>query len=401
VSTNGIQPMIVGVGMTPFGKHPGRSLRDLVREAVDAALADAGVDRSVIDAVFAGNSAAGLLTGQESIRGQVSLKAAGVAGVPVFNVENACATGSTAVHLATHYIRSGAARCVLVVGSEKMVTEDRSLPMRALEACSDIEELAALRERLGPESQQRSIFMDFYAEKVRSYFERTGAQARHLAWIAAKNHSNGALNPRAQFQRVQTVDSVLAARAIVDPLTLLMCSPISDGAAAVLIARPDWARAHALEGPQIAATAMASDSLSTQGSQMADLARRTYREAGIGADDIHVVEVHDATAAGELFEYENLGLAPSGEGWRLTESGDVALGGRVPVNPSGGLLARGHPIGATGVAQLCELSWQLRGEAGARQVPGARVAVAQCAGGQSSFGRTSGAAAMSLIVLRA
>lgn len=394
-------PRIIGVGMTPFGKQPERSLRDLAQAAASAALQDAALDVSQIDAVFASNSAAGLLTGQESVRGQVSLKAIGLAGMPIFNIENACASGSSALHLAVQYVRAGTARCVLAIGYEKMVVDDRSLPMRALEACSDIEELAELKARLGPDAENRSIFMDFYAEKVRAYFDRTGAGPHHLAWIAAKNHSNGARNPQAQFQVEQSVESVLASRPIVEPLTLMMCSPISDGAAAIVVADPKWIAEEGLDGPAITATGMATDSLATTGSQMAALAAHTYSQAGITANDIDVAEVHDATAAGELFEYENLGLAPPGEGWRLTESGEVALGGRVPVNPSGGLLARGHPIGATGVAQLCELTWQLRGTAGGRQVAGARIAVAQCAGGQSAFGRTTGAAALSLMVVQA
>ncbi len=394
-------PVIIGVGMSPFGRQPARTLRNLAAEAVTTALNDASIEAGDIGAVFASNSAAGLLTGQESIRGQVSLKETGLVGMPIFNVENACASGSSAVHLATHYVRAGAADCVLVVGYEKMFTDDRALPMRALEACSDIDELADLRARLGPSVERRSIFMDFYAEKVRRYFERTGAQPRHLAWIAAKNHSNGALNPLAQFRQVQSVESVLTARMVVEPLTLLMCSPISDGAAAIVVASAHWASTRGRQGPAIVASHIASDSLSTEGSQMAELAARAFSDAGIRPADIDVAEVHDATAAGELFEYENLGLAPQGEGWRLAETGEVALGGRVPVNPSGGLLARGHPIGATGVAQLCELTTQLRGTAGARQVKNARTAVAQCAGGQSSFGRTTGAAALSLTVLQA
>lgn len=394
-------PLIAGVGMTPFGKFPERSLADLAGEAARAALADAGAQASEVDAVFAANSGAGVLTGQESIRGQVSLKAAGLGGMPIFNVENACASGSSAVHLAVQYLRAGAAQCVLVVGYEKMAVPDRSLPLRALEACSDIQELSRLKQQMGPDSEKRSIFMDYYAEKVRAYFAASSGEPRHLAGIAAKNHSNGALNPRAQFRAVQTPESVLSSRAIVDPLTLLMCSPISDGAAALVLATPEWARAHGKDGPRIAASALATDSFATDGAQMAAVARRAYREAGIRAGDIDVAEVHDATAAGELFAYEDLGLAEAGQGWRLVEEGVVALGGRTPVNPSGGLLARGHPVGATGVAQLCELAWQLRGQAQERQVRHAKTAVAHCLGGQSSFGRTTGAAAMCITVLQA
>lgn len=393
-------PLVIGVGMTPFGRQPERSLSDLAIEAARAALADARIELAEVEAVFGANSAAGVLTGQESVRAQVSLKPMGLGGMPMFNVENACATGSSALHLARHYVRAGAAHCVLVLGYEKMSTADKSLPLRALEACSDIDELAQLREQLGPESAKRSIFMDFYAQKVKAYFERNGAGARHLAWIAAKNHCNGARNPLAQFRMPQTTSSVLAARTIVDPLTLLMCSPISDGAAALVLVSSDWARGRGLEGPRVAASVMSTDSLATDGSQMARLARHGYAAAGITPSDIDVAEVHDATAAGELFEYENLGLAEMGKGWQLVDSGDTAIGGRIPVNPSGGLIARGHPLGATGVAQVCELTLQLRGQAGERQVAGATVGVAQCAGGQTSFGKTSGAAAMSLIVLQ-
>jgi acetyl-CoA acetyltransferase len=394
-------PVIAGVGMIPFGKFPDVSLPEMASAAARAALDDAGIAPEAVDAVFSANGSAGLLTGQESIRGQVSLKPAGIGGAPLFNVENACASGSSAVHLATQYIKAGAAHCVLVVGHEKMVTADKSLPFRALEACSDIAELAALKQGLGPDAGKRSIFMDYYAQKVQRYFASSGAGARHLAAIAAKNHGNGALNPFAQFRTPRTTEEVLAARVVVEPLTLLMCSPISDGAAALVLVSRDWARSHQKTGPEIAATAFATDSFATGSPQMAAVANRAYGQAGIKASDIHLAEVHDATAAGELFEYENLGLAETHQGWRLVEEGHVALGGRIPVNTSGGLLARGHPIGATGVAQVCELAWQLRGDAGARQVKGARLGVAQCAGGQSSFGRTSGAAAMCLTVVRA
>ena len=394
-------PIIAGIGMIPFGKFPGLSLSDMACGAANAAMADCRIEAGQIDAVFSANSAAGILTGQESIRGQVSLKAAGIGGAPLFNVENACASGSSAVHLAVQYIKAGAAHCVLVVGHEKMITQDKGLAFKALEACSDINELAALKASLGPDGAQRSIFMDFYAKKVNTYFEASGAGAKHIAAIAAKNHSNGALNPNAQFKTPRTTGDVLASRVILDPLTLLMCSPISDGAAALVLVSSQWAANHQKSGPEILASAFATDSYETDTPQMAILAQRAYQQANIKPSDIHVAEVHDATAAGELFEYENLGLAKHFQGWRLIEEGHTAIGGRVPVNTSGGLLARGHPIGATGVAQICELGWQLRGEAGARQVKGARVGVAQCAGGQSAFGRTSGAAALCLTVVRA
>ena len=394
-------PLIVGVGMSQFGRQPGVGLKQLAGIAAKAALADAKIGPEALEAVFAANVGAGLITGQESVRGQVSLKDAGIGGAPLFNVENACASGSSAVHLAAAYIRAGLAQCVLALGYEKMVVEDKMAPFRALEACSDIEEVAALKAEL-PEGSNRSIFMDSYAMKVNKYFAASkGGNVRHIAAIAAKNHSNGVLNPYAQFRKAQTVDSVLASRPIVDPLTLLMCSPISDGAAAVIVASPAWARAHGLSGPEIAATAIRSESFKKEWSQIHDTAMLAYKAAGLGPQDVHVAEVHDGTSAGELLSYEELGFAPHGEGWKLVDEGATQLGGRIPVNPSGGLLARGHPLGATGTAQICELTWQLRGTAGERQVKGARVAVAQCSGGQASFGRTSGSAAMSVMVLRA
>jgi acetyl-CoA acyltransferase len=394
-------PVVIGTGMTPFGKHLERTLPSLVGEAVQAALTDARVESSEIDAVCFGNSADGLLNGQESIRGQVALKPLGLGGPPVYNVENACATGASAVQLAWHLIRSGSARCVLVVGCEKMFTADKTAAMRAVEACCDIDELATVKAAALAAGSQGSIFMDFYARKAQRYFERNGASARHLAMIAAKNHAAGALNPWAQSRTPRAVDEVLASRNIADPIRLLMCAPVSDGACALILADPGWAQARGLSGPIISGVGLATDDFSDQDSQMARVCRRTYAAAGITPDAIDVAEVHDATAAGELFEYESLGLAEPGKGWTLLDEGHVMPGGRCPVNPSGGLIARGHPLGATGVAQVVELSLQLAGRAGDRQVPGARVGVAQCAGGQSAFARTSGAAAMSCIVLQA
>jgi acetyl-CoA acetyltransferase len=393
-------PLIVGVGMSPFGRHHGRSLSDLVLEAVRAALADARLPVDAIDAVFFGNSADGLLNGQESIRGQVALKALPLGGPPVYNVENACATGATAVQLAWHQVRSGAVRCALVVGCEKMFTEDKSAPLRAVEACCDLDEIAAVKAQAAAAGSQGSIFMDFYARKAQRYFAEHGGNERHLAMIAAKNHSAGALNPWAQSRTPRSVDEVLASREIADPIRLLMCAPVSDGASALLLADASWATERGCAGPAITGVALASDDFSTGNSQIARTCRRAFQIAGIEPAAIDVAEVHDATAAGELFEYESIGLAEAGRGWTLLEEGVVMPGGRCPVNPSGGLIARGHPLGATGVAQVIELALQVAGRAGARQVPGARTGVAQCAGGQSAFARTSGAAAISCIVVQ-
>ncbi|MGE0799348.1 MAG: thiolase family protein [Lautropia sp.] len=392
---------LVGVGMTKFGKALDRTLGQLVEEATRKALDDARIEPGSVECIFSSNSVAGLITGQESVRGQVALKGTGISGCPVFNVDNACASGSTALHMARCYVAAGYADVALVVGFEKMYHPDKAQTLKALESATDVAEVAELRERMGADSGSRSIFMDFYASKVRGYLERTGAPPRVLAQIAAKNHGNGALNPLAQYRTAHDVEAVLASRPIVSPLTLLMCSPFSDGAAALVVASSRWCRLNGGQGPRLLGSGVASESFAAEQSQMAALARRVYEQAGIRPADIDVMEVHDAAAPGELFAYEDMGLAEPGAGWRLVEEGAVHLGGRVPVNPSGGLMARGHPIGATGVAQVCELVWQLRGTAGERQVKGARIGVAHNRGGQITTKPTTGSAAMSVTVLAA
>lgn len=387
--------------MTRFGKHADKSLRDLAGEAVTAALADAGLTAEDLDCAFASNSVAGIITGQEAVRGQVSMKDLNLGGIPVFNVENACASGSTAIHLATSYLAGGAAEIALVVGYEKMVHPDKAVSFRALETCSDIEEMEQVKARLGPEAAKRSVFMDLYAEKVRAYLDKTGATQRHLAQIAAKNSENGTRNPLAQFQTANDTDAVLNSRPIVAPLTLLMCSGMSDGAAALVLMTPNAARARQIDGPVIVGSAIRSESFETGGSQMRRVAQLAYDQAGLTPADMDLAEVHDATSPGELFAYEDIGLAEYGEGWKRVDDGSVFAGGRCPVNPSGGLLSRGHPIGATGVAQVCELALHLRGDAGDRQVKGAKSGIAHCLGGQASFGNTSGAAAMAATILTA
>jgi acetyl-CoA acyltransferase len=392
-------PVVAGAGMTPFGRALDRSLADLAAEAVGRALADAKLGLDEVQAVFAGNSAAGIVTGQESIRGQVALKGAGVRAIPVVNVENACATGSTAIHMADAYIRAGFAELVLVVGYEKMHHADKLVPLKALEGCSDVVELESLKDELGLDPS-RSVFMDIYVRKVRKSMVGGALQRRHFAMVAAKNHCNGALNPYAQFRKPLTVDDVLAARMIVDPLSLMMCSPISDGAAAVVLCSPAFARSRGLVGPRLAGTAISMDRVDEGPSQMRAVACTSYARAEVTAADVDLAEVHDATAPGEIFAYEDLGLAEEGQGWRLLDDGATSLGGRTPVNPSGGLLARGHPIGATGVAQICELTWQMRGEAEGRQVKRARVGVAHTAGGSAAIAAPHGGAALSVAVLR-
>lgn len=378
--------MIVGVGMTRFAKTD-RSLRDLAAEAVGAALQDAALTVEDIEAAYVGNAVAGLVTGQEMIRGQVVLRPLGIVGIPIFNIENACASSSSALHLAWLAVQSGASDLVLCLGAEKLSHEDKTVGMAAIGTAVDVEMRAEMAEQLGSAQSGggRSFFMDIYAGMARDYMERSGATARDFAEVVVKNQHNGARNPRAQYGAELTVEEVLGSRTVIDPLTLLMCSPISDGAAAVILASERATRRRGLTGPRIRASVVRSgyrhDKADPTAGSTGQAASAAYEQAGIGPRELSCVEVHDASAPAELMIYEQLRLAPPGGGPELLESGRTRLEGDLPVNTSGGLLSKGHPIGATGVAQICEAAWQLRGAAGERQVPGARVAMAQNGGG--------------------
>ncbi len=371
---------IVGVGMTPFGRHPDLTVRQMTESAVAQALQDAGLTAQDVDHVFFANAAAGLITGQEMIRAQAALRNTGLAGKAMTNVENACASGSTALFHAWGAVCSGMADVALVVGAEKLSHPDKAVSFQAYARAVDLEE--PLPEHVGTGSG--SIFMDIYAEKTRKYMRDSGATREDFAQIVVKSRAAAALNPLAQFREPLTAAAVLGARTISDPLTLPMCSPIGDGAAAlVLVSSSRLKRLTAPAPVWIGGVSMVSG-LARQDSP--NCARRcsaaVYERAGIGARELHVVELHDASAPAELMHYENLGLCDEGEGAALLRSGATAVGGRLSVNPSGGLLSRGHPIGASGVAQIHELVLQLRGQAGGRQRPGAKVALAENNGGQ-------------------
>lgn len=373
---------ITGVGITEFGKFPQASLRTLGSRAIAEALTDAGVAESEVGLVVHANALAGLLTGQESVRGQVVVADTGLVGKPLINVENACASSSTGLHLALAALRSGSYDTVLVVGTETMSGRGTRAALKAMTAALDVERLADYHRNLtGGDGPIDSFFMDVYARTCADYMARSGATAADFAAVAAKNSRHGALNPRAQYQTARTVDEVLASRAVAGPLTMLMCSPIADGAAAVVVQATDQA------GDRAAAVRVRASQLRTgiPGGAEPPLEQRTaeaaYVEAGLGPTDLDVVEVHDAASPNELIVTEDLGLCAPAEGPKLLHSGATALGGRVPVNPSGGLVSRGHPVGATGLAQVVELVTQLRGRAGDRQVEGARVGLAENAGG--------------------
>jgi acetyl-CoA acyltransferase len=384
---------VAGVGMTRFGKYSERGVRSLAEEAVGDALKDAGILPKDVEAVFFSNAISGLITGQEMIRGQVALRNTGVLGVPLFNVENACASASSAFHLAWMAIQSGLYDVTLAVGAEKMTHPDKALTFRAIGTAVDLEQLRELKARMEsgdkkPEiegsGEKKSFFMDIYAASTREYMKVSGATAETFADIAVKSHAFGALNPKAQFHERVTREQVLAAREVSAPLTVLMCSPIGDGAAAAVLMSEKYARRLGIATPvEVRASVIFSgrDRAAEEPTALERVAKRAYEIAGVGPSDIDVLEVHDAAAPAELIACEELGIFPRGEGPRFLAGGGMDLGGLHVVNPSGGLLSKGHPIGATGIAQIVEVVDQLRGRCGARQVEGARVGLTENGGG--------------------
>lgn len=401
--------IVAGVGMTRFGKMLDRGLKSIGAEAVEAAIRDAGIQSSQIEAAFVGNAAAGLVTGQECIRGQVVLRSAGIGKIPVINVENACASASTALHQAAAMVTAGLYDVVLALGVEKLYAEDKRKSFAAFSGAVDVEALAQIMERLKASAREsgaategagenRSMFMDIYASAARNHMKRYGTTVQQFARVAEKNSYHGSLNDRAQFREALTIEDVLSAPMIADPLTRPMCSPIGDGAAAAVIVSQRKAHELGITNPvRIASMVLHSgwDHTGDEPGTVELCAREAYDESGVGPGDLNVVEVHDASAPAELMAYESLGLCGRGEGGLLVDSGATRLGGRLPVNTSGGLLRKGHPVGATGIAQVVELTEQLQGRSGERQVANARVALAQNGGG--SIG--SDAAAMCVTVL--
>lgn len=403
--------VVAGVGMTRFGKMLDRGMKSIGAEAVEAAIKDAGLTAGDIEAAYVGNAAAGLVTGQECIRGQVVLRSAGIGKIPVVNVENACASASTALHQAAAMVTAGLYDVVLALGVEKLYDEDKRKSFAAFSGAVDVEALAEIMARLKEGAretgataasegagQNRSMFMDIYAASARSHMKRFGTTERQFARIASKNSFHGSMNPRAQFREHLSIEDVLAAPMIAEPLTRPMCSPIGDGAAAAIIISERKAKELGLTSP-VRISSMVLRSGWDHGSDEAGLVEvcssEAYQEAGVGPKDLSVIEVHDASAPAELMAYESLGLCGKGEGGQLIDSDATRLGGSIPVNTSGGLLRKGHPVGATGIAQIVELTEQLQGRSGDRQVNGAKVALAQNGGGNIG----SDAAAMCVTVL--
>jgi len=386
--------------MTPLGKHLDRSVKQLTAQAVDAALKDAAIDREAIEAAWFCNTRQGALEGQHGVRGQASLRAYGFEGIPIFNTDNACASSSSGLMQAFAAVKAGIYEVALVVGTEKMnYPEKRQEMFEAFKGSWDREladehlrNLLAAGEGVpvppdaATDGGERSVFMDIYAAQARFHMKTFGTTQRQIAAVAAKNHTHSALNPYAQYRFKMTPEAVLADRMIAWPITRAMCAPMSDGSGALIVASERArARLGAKRAVRIRGIGVSSSSNRTVLEYDKHLTRvaayRCYEMAGAGPEDLHIAELHDASAIAEILHSENVGICAYGEGGPLAESGATALGGRLPINVSGGLLSKGHPIGATGAIQIFELVTQLRGEAGERQVRGARLGLAENGGG--------------------
>jgi acetyl-CoA acyltransferase len=391
---------IVGVGMTVFGRHMDKSVKQLTAWAVEDALKDAACDRKWVQAAFFGNTTQGHFEGQHMIRGQVALLPLGFDSIPIFNLEAACASSSHALNLAVNQLRAGAADVVLAVGAEKMYTKDKAKMFSCFESAWDLE---TLEDNVGylkdmgkdivpPAGSQSdkpySPFMDVYASLGRGFMSRYGVTQRQIAAVASKNHGHSVHNERSQYRMPMTIEEVLAAPPITYPITLPMCSPISDGASAAILctesalAKYGFDRKRAvrvLASVVRSASARAYDDYANGCTHQA--AKTAFEQAGISPGEIDVAELHDASAVGELMLFESIGLGEAGASGVWAERGETTLGGKLPVNPSGGLESKGHPIGATGLGQVFELVEQLRGNCGPRQVEGARFALQGNGGG--------------------
>ncbi|MFE1763033.1 lipid-transfer protein [Streptomyces angustmyceticus] len=375
---------VVGVGMTKFEKPETREWQywDMAKEAGTEALADAGIGYDAVEQLPVG------FCYQASTAGQRAAYELGLTGIPVYNVNNNCATASTALMMARQFVEAGINDCVMALGFEKMKRGALgggadSGDFRTSPVARHYGVMAAAHgfEMTPPTAQ-------IFGNAAREHMERHGTTAEQLAAVGAKNHRHSAHNPRAQFRDVYTVEEVLAAKTIHRPLTRLQCSPTSDGAAAAVVASERFVREHGLadRAVEIVAQAMTTDTeesfasgscIDAVGKPMTRAAaRQAFAAGGLGIEDVDVIELHDCFSVNELLTYEALGMCADGESGKLVADGATTYGGRWVVNPSGGLISKGHPLGATGLAQTAELVWQLRGTAGERQVPGARVGLA-------------------------
>lgn len=389
---------IAGVGMTPFGRLTTSTVRGLADLAVSAAIEDSGLTRPAVQAIFYSNTSQSYLEGQFMVGGQVALRPLGFEQIPIVNVENACASSTSGLHAAFAYIRAGLCDVALVVGVDKMTHPDKAKSLALFDGAWDVHAAETSLNKLlamgsgvpvppGREGvANRSIFMDIYAALARFHMKTFGTTERQIAASSAKNHFHSTFNPLAQYQNNMTIEEVLAAPTISWPLTLPMCAPVTDGAAAaVLIAGDAMTPAVRERAVRIRATVLASGTDRSYDDYERGICRlaalKAYEIAAIEPTEISVAEVHDASAFAEIAQSENLGFFEFGEGGPAAERGETKLGGRIPINVSGGLQSKGHPIAATGLGQLFELTRQLRGEAGVSQVENARFGIAENGGG--------------------
>lgn len=376
-----IDAYVTGAAMLPMGRHRTSSYAGLAVSPLLAAIADAGIHREEIGAVFCGHAFGGMLTGQRIV------KEIGIGGIPVVNLDNACSGGATALQQAFKAVRTGEVDVAIALGVDKLTQfGGGTLPL--------VEE--------DHEVQKGMVMPALYAMRARRYLHERNATVEDLAGVSVKARKHGSRNPYAQYRNLVTVDEVLASRPIADPLTLLMCCPTGDGAAAVVVASEGVYRRRGGPAAKIVASVLHSGQVTSGFRDMLrpeitfQSARDAYEMAGFGPEDVDVVELHDAFTIAELVYYEALGLCEVGESTDFLRAGASSYGGRVVVNPSGGLLAKGHPVGASGVAQVVELFWQLTGQAGARQVEDAKIGLAHVTGGGIA-GLDHGACAVHLL----
>jgi acetyl-CoA acetyltransferase len=362
---------IVGVNMLKFGRYPDKDVVQLGSEAAIAALKDAGCSINDIEVVVSGN-----LYQSNAMVGQRIMKEIGATGVPVINVANACATGSTAFREAYYSVASGAYDTALAIGSEQMGK------MGLLGAGGGGDRAYSTEGVMGT-GLMPGVFGQAGVEHMRKY----GTTQEQIAKIAVKNHKHSLLNPLAQYQVETPLEDVLNARVIAWPNTLYMCCPTGDGAAAAVLMSAEKAKQYTTKPVWVAASILTSDPYQERNPTMFDIntvtqiaARQAYETAGIGPEDLDMVELHDCFATAELLHYENLFLCGEGEAGKLIDDGETYNGGKIPVNVSGGLLSKGHPLGATGVANVAEIVWHLREQAGDRQVKGAKTGLAHVIG---------------------
>ena len=412
---------MIGVGHIKFGKNYDKTMKSMTGESLELALKDCELQKKDIQAAWFSNSGWGQSQFQHCIRGQVALSVNGLDKIPIINVENACASGSTAFHSAWIAIKAGLYDCVLAIGTEKMYFETypvgsptgikgMSGPMMGFISGTDVERTLKTIDLLKKQIQQgneeaakesgkegktkkksHSVFMDFYAMAARQHMKTHGTTQKQIAMIAAKNHNNSTMNPLAQYTFPQTIDQVMEDYVVAYPLTRAMCAPIGDGSAAAILCSENYLEKNPdLKDRSILPRASILRSGSWKRDNVCErAATAAYDVSGLKPEDIDVAEVHDATAYAELNVIEQLGFCPVGQGGPFVESGATQIDGRIPINPSGGLLARGHPIGASGLAQIYELVTQLRGEAGKRQVKDAKVALAHNGGGTIGTGEAA------------